>query len=536
MILLCKNKTMKNFFHLSLLVALLTVLPFSCTKTGQDWNSPSFPDDGDEVLYHDAIVLGDRLENPYALENVKSAYVSLYPTKSRDDLSTTDYYVRFLPKDDDQLTLLRNMGLTLVDHPVDYEILREGDYYHDPGIDDQKITWQYAVVPVDFSFPSGIEYEILESCYIAPASDDTKASAIDWNAVEAESFRLTGNADMLAPQTKGESRQPSGYITITDPSANGGQPVGVAGVQVMCNVFVKFSSTYTDEKGFYRIPKSFSANPRYRLVFKNKKGFTIGLNTILFPASVSTLGRHSSSGVDLTVDADSDRKLFRRCVVNNAARDFYMRCGEGDLNIAEPPSNLCFWMFDNLNASSAIMLHHGTVLSGDYETIYFQVLSFVVKLFGPDITLGTKNCSTYKEIADLVNHEMAHACHFARVGKDYWNEYISYIAKCTLQGQDTYGDGTLDGAGRCAVGEMWGYYLQSKMHKDRYGGSNPSFGSQYWFHPQILSSVEDRGIKTSEIFKAIASGVTSTEELRNSLVAAFPGKKNSINQIFNRYE
>lgn len=527
---------MKNFFHLSVSAVLFTVLLTSCTKSAQDNGSPSFPDGGDGVLYHDAIVLGEQLDNPYALENVKSAYVALYPTKSRDDLSTTDYYVRFLPDNDDQLTVLRNMGLTLVDHPVDYEILREGDYYHDPGVDEQKITWQYAVVPVDFRFPTDIKYEILESCYIASQSDDTKASAIDWNAVEAESFRITGNADMLSPATKGGGQQPSGYITITDPSANGGQPVGVAGVQVTCNVFVKFSSTYTDEKGYYRIPKSFSANPRYRLVFKNEKGFTIGVNTILFPASVSTLGKHSSSGVDLAVDATSDRKLFRRCVVNNAARDFYIRCGEGDLNISEPPSNLCFWMFDNLDASSTVMLHHGTVLGGGYETVFFQVLTFIVKMFGPDITLGTQNCASYKEISSLVNHEMAHACHFARVGTNYWNEYILYIAKCALQGQDTYGDGSLDGAGRCAVGEMWAYYLQSRMHKDRYGGANPSFGSQYWFHPQILSSIEDRGIKTSEIFDAIASGVTSTTELRDSLVAAFPGKKNSINQIFNRYE
>lgn len=526
---------MKNFFQLSLLAALLSAFLASCTKSPQEHGSSPFPDDGTDVLYHDAIVLGEKLDNPYAVENVKSAYVALYPTKSRDDIATTDYYVRFLPDNDDQLSVLRNMGLMLVDHPVDYEILREGDYYHDPAVGEQKITWQYAVVPVDFRFPSGIKYEILEDCYIS-SSVGSKSSSVDWAAVEAESFRLTGNGDLLAPGTKGGEEQPSGYITITDPSAYGGQPVGVAGVQVTCNVFVKFSSAYTDERGFYRIPRSFSANPRYRLVFKNEKGFTIGLNSILFPASVSTLGKHSTSGVDLVVDASSDRKLFRRCVVNNAARDFYLRCGEGDLNISEPPSNLCFWIFDNLDASSAVMLHHGTVLNDGYEVVFFQVLSWVAKIFGPDITLGTLNCSTFKDISDLVNHEMAHACHFARVGKDFWDEYIMYIVKCALQGQDTYGDGSLEGAGLCAVGEMWAYYLQSRMHKDKYGGANPSFGSRYWFHPQILSSVEDRGISTSEIFEAIASGVTSSDELRDLLVETFPAKKNSINQIFNRYE
>ena len=89
---------------------------------------------------------------------------------------------------------LTELGLELSDHPFDYQIVREGDYYHDPAIADEKITWQYAVAGKDVEFPEDIRCEILDRCYI-PESDATRAPDIDWDAVERESFRLTGNED-----------------------------------------------------------------------------------------------------------------------------------------------------------------------------------------------------------------------------------------------------------------------------------------------------------------------------------------------------
>ena len=73
---------------------------------------------------HGEIILGNKLENPYSTENVKSAFAALYPTKSVSDIRTTDYYVRFLPETPDQLDMLKEMGLSLIDHPVDYTVLQ----------------------------------------------------------------------------------------------------------------------------------------------------------------------------------------------------------------------------------------------------------------------------------------------------------------------------------------------------------------------------------------------------------------------------
>jgi hypothetical protein len=99
----------------------------------------------------------------------------------------------------------------------------------------------------------------------------------------------------------------------------------------------------------------------------------------------------------------------------------------------------------------------------------------------------------------------------------------------------TYGDGTLDGAGYCEVGEMWGYFLESKMYKDRYGGSFPTFGTSYWFKPQIFRYLYERGIDCSALFAVLDESVTSRSALKNALLLACPSKRDVIEQVFNRY-
>ena len=121
-----------------------------------------------EKVYHGMIELGEKLEDPYTVENMQEALTKLYPTKAgRIDIQATDLYVRFLPADDAQLKRLKALDLYLMDHPMDYRIVREGDYYQDPEVGEEAITWQYAVVPQDFSFPEGIHYELLDECYIS---------------------------------------------------------------------------------------------------------------------------------------------------------------------------------------------------------------------------------------------------------------------------------------------------------------------------------------------------------------------------------
>lgn len=523
---------MKKFSFLFLLAALTVSCDLLdiCRKSGEVVDVT-----GDAL--HGMIVLGEKLEDPYSVDVMTKALASVYPTKSRIPLTPTDLYVRFLPDGQDQFDRLEAMGLQLVDHPVDYRIVREGDYYHDPEIEEGNITWQYTVVGKDFNFPSGIRYEILDECYISDNDPATKADGLDWEEVEREAYRLSGNSDMLA-ETKGgggTTATPEGRITIID-DLKGEDPAGVKGVRVSCNSFVKFASAYTDKDGNYRMSKSFSTDVRYRLVFKNSKGFSIGFNLLLVPASTSSLGKGSPEGVNATIDKYSENKLFTRAVVNNAGYDYYESCIVDDgSRMRTPPGNLRIWLFRGLDCSSAVMLQQGAVIDKSKLASYLGEFASLLKMFLPDITLGLKGAEDFCEIYSTTVHEMAHASHFMQVGKDYWNKYINFIIKSFItSGFVTYGVGTEEDHGYCEVGEMWAYYLENVFYRERYGAEFLS-GTSYWFYPQILMFLDERGIGRYKIFNALTSDITDRDLLEKKLVSLYPECKSMINQAFSRY-
>ena len=524
---------MKPFIAILLASLVMMACSEEKTKIENDYDVP-----GNEKIEHEMIVLGEKMEDPYALKNVEAALESLYPAKAgRIDIGATDLYARFLPKNEEEYETLSDLGLELMDHPVDYRIVREGDYYRDPEVPEDSITWQYAVVGRDFAFPEHIRHEILDQCYISENDPATRGDGIDWNAVERESYRLTGNGSMLCAETKGGKVRPAGRITIVDDKANGGKPFGVAGVKVMCNAFVKFSSAHTDRDGYYEIPKSFSSKVRYRLVFENEKGFAIGFNKVLVKGSSSTLGKSSPEGKDVEITKDSERKLFCRSVVNNSAYEYFERCGEDDLDLNPPPSNVRFWIFQKLDASSAVMMHHGAVLDNSLVAGFLGPYKDLVKMFMPDITLGVEDMDDYSSIYKTVCHELAHASHFSQVKTGYWNKYVEDIVTAFVTGgATTYGDGTESLAGYCEVGEMWAYFLESVMYKDRYGGNIPSFGTSFWFYPQIFRYLNERGLGCSQLLKALTADVHSRNALQTRLCEICPEDRSMIDQVFGRYD
>ena len=520
---------MRLLRHIILLPLLLLL---SCERV----QVPQPPED--DTVYHGMIQLGERLEDPYEVGNVTKAIESLYPSKAgRVGLEPTDIYVRFLPRTEEEYRRLAAAVPSMLDHPVDYRIVREGDYYHDPSVPEGDITWQYAVVPSNFTYPKGIEYEVLHKCYIFEHDDAAtrSSSGIDWQAVERESYRISGNGDMLAPTTKAASA-PSGRITVVDTQFNEGKPFGVAEVLVVCNSFVKFSSAYTDRDGYYAMPVSFTGSPRYRLVFKNRKGFSLGFNLVLMPASVSTLGKGEPEGMDVCVGPSDNSLLFRRCVVNNAAYEFYSRCTPKDLDILPPPEGLVIWIMSMLKGSCAIMMHQGTMVEIPLLSERYGEYMDLLSVFLPDITIGCKDYGdSYSSIYSVTVHELSHASHFVKAGEDYWKEYVRYVLESWVRKGDAYGDGSGEGAGYCELGETWAYFMESTFYKDRYGGGLPDIGTSWWFRPQILRYLYERGLTRGQMYRALKEEVCSMDDFEEELISLYPDRESQIRQVFNRY-
>ncbi|MGN0202023.1 MAG: hypothetical protein ACI399_03855 [Candidatus Cryptobacteroides sp.] len=523
---------MKNFpkmLCLMLVLASCTQEASSPLETGTD--STALPAN---LLYHGEMVLGRQLENPYSVKNIEASLQDLYGTRAAGTIEANCRYVRFLPKDDEQYSRLLELGVDVFDHPLDREILRDGDYWHDPSLSEEEITWQYATVPSDFVCPDDIVHEVLEDCFIPDAATDTRGlEYVDWDSVEANSFRLTGNESLLEavdPATKASKYYPSGRITIVDSGLEAGRrTVGVSGVKVLANTIVKVASAYTDAAGNYTMSTRFSSNPHYRLCFKNSKGFSIGFNLILVPASLSNLGKGSPEGLDATIEAGDGDALFRRCVVNNAAYDYYEKCDrEG---IIPPPSNLRFWILGSLKSSCSLMMHHGALIDIKLVTNYLDIYKTLIRVISPDITIGARNISqNYSALYSTASHELAHASHFQNVGTEYWNTLISYVLQSFLISGSCYGTGNGEYAGYCEISEMWAYYLERNIINQRYDSERAY--PAYWFHPEILDGLEELGLTPSMILASMGRSVTDTDSFKSTLSTAYPSLKSSIQQLF----
>ena len=486
-----------------------------------------------EVVSHGLMELGEKLENPYSVANISDALSELYPTRADAKVSANSLYVRFLPKTVEDFSLLESLGVTLFDYPLDREILTYGDYYHDPSIPEGSISWQYGVVPVGFAFPAGIESEVLEECFIPEEGVQTKGlEGIDWDEVETRSFKATGNGSMLPAPTRAKAKsKPSGRVSIKDDKL--GKEAGVSGVKMVANVFVKVSTVYTDADGKYTFPAKFSARPKYNICFQNKLGFTIGMNLILVPASVSTLGKDDPEGISVKIDSKSDKTLYRRCVVNNAAYDYYQRCSA--TNVTRPPKNLRFWILNKMIPSSALMMHQGAILDNKLVSNFLDAYKVLVQVFSPDITIGSKDKNgKYDDLYAVTSHEMAHASHFANVRSPYWNILATYVLSSYMTTGSCYGTGNGENAGYCEVAEMWAYHVENMIYKERYG-KNPRFGISNWFHPDILTTLEEGGVTRAEICAALKPSVTSFEAFRDELIYVCPAKKSLITSTFKKF-
>ncbi|HOY05646.1 MAG TPA: hypothetical protein PLO67_09620 [Saprospiraceae bacterium] len=240
-------------------------------------------------------VLGSPKNIPYAVNTIRQAYNQVYGT-NLTTLQPNYLYVRFLPQDAEDIGLLLNTELEFWDFPLHREIISLGEKYHDPTVSSPDLTWQYAVVPADFSFPS-VQYEILEPLALVP--EDCKvaqaAFAISQNEYEVPDefvkdpeikngtvdFQLTKDGKDLGgdtPEAPGPGntllnpaacgcalpdnvRKPSGCVTVQDERLGVFDPVRQ--VQVMTSSsrifgFIFHRSTYTNENGCWQINHKYS--------------------------------------------------------------------------------------------------------------------------------------------------------------------------------------------------------------------------------------------------------------------------------------
>ncbi len=311
----------------------------SVVQNNSIYDPPFTPHDDDSI--ERITVLGSQEPNPYLIPNMQQAYLALGYNPNL--AIVTNLYVRFKPTVD-QLAALDSImdaqGLDLFDTPMDYDVTYEGDYYQDPSIPDSLPTWQYAVVPPNFVFPSGITHETLAQIHIPPdnyTAIETEAENIVGgglnNAVQANGtvhpnvpqcnpgyhwdytllqcvpnncppgYLWNGTAcvpancqpgyyfngtscvpyNNIPPAPAPDAHIPQGIITVFDtnlPSLGNGSELPVRKLRVVARRWFKEERVFTDVSGHFLFTKHFKNKVRIIEKFKNADAYIYGIRGV----------------------------------------------------------------------------------------------------------------------------------------------------------------------------------------------------------------------------------------------------------------
>lgn len=287
-------------------IMLCSVFLFGCKKDKETVRPISNPNANHQTSQtqqtepEEKIVLGKQLENPYTIENMGLAYNNIVSNSTArinsgtSPVRVTHYYVRFLPKDWDEYTVLKSDTLLkLYQIPLDYEIATFGNTYQDPTIPEGNPTWQYASIEKDHQFNTSIKHEILEELYI-PELDSTTISNTNLrisgksfaDALVTEAMILTKNYADTVTLNLANARvafNPSGYVAVFDTRL--GKLIPLVGVKMRARRWFDVREAYTDVNGWYQTSG-----------FKNPANYSLIFETPAFDVRSGTFGQATIDG------------------------------------------------------------------------------------------------------------------------------------------------------------------------------------------------------------------------------------------------
>jgi len=281
--------------------------PISQSDVSSEQNNYSGrPNNSDKPDIHTPIVLGEKLENPYKVENMQKAFdyyndvVSNSPLEGKK-IEATHYYIQINPNTLEQLEMLDNLDNSddenvpiLHDYPLDYEILQEGDYYAYPTDENDIFHSAYTLISVDYQFTISVPYVILDEIYEPMEEEyDVETVAIFFAGLKED---LEADGIFIKEQTLpqylinlleepeenpntgnrlfGKRYRPHGCIKIENTDNDDGymvfketntgvmEPLQQAKISIGKSVFWRY--TYTDDNGCFTSPKKYRGKVRIR--------------------------------------------------------------------------------------------------------------------------------------------------------------------------------------------------------------------------------------------------------------------------------
>ena len=352
--------------------------------------------------------LGEQLENPYSVENMRRAWESI-KTKNANDaingeqitITTTHLYLRFKPKTEEELAILtRDPTLILYTYPLDHEITEPGDFYRDPEIPLDQPTYQYTAVPVDKALPKEVEYEVLAELFIPDEdSDDAKEKVASDELVELlveEALLITGNIEKEKVVMRRRKWRPAGRIRVWDDHLQG--YVGLEGVEVRARRWFTTHKGIADAQGNYSCDGRFRRDANYKIKWERHQ----------YSIRKGALGQAKLDGPkkrgDWNVDIKDGRQEYYATIFR-ASHHYYYKDIKG---LRRPPQNT-FW---RPQMKIGARYEENGNIGGDHGQ-WRRVLGILnwINIWDPD--------RLTQQIYATTIHELAHASHWGMGARDF---------------------------------------------------------------------------------------------------------------------
>lgn len=338
-----------------------------------------------------------------AYDNIKS----IYPAESALlTVRPTHQYLKIPIADSLEFEILEAYEtehvLNFFQYPLDYEIISypDGDYGEEIYLP-RYTSLEVGALALD-SFP--LPYEVLADLYLPDTDRGTQLlNTFDdfLDALEEEAFKITNNDTPEEAKVSGFT--PSGYIKFYNIVS--GAYEGTPNVEVRTRRWFTYHSDFTDNNGYYYIPKTYKNKVHYSVKYKNDEA---RINAWAVGTYTAVLEGPKQEG-PWSHNAPQGTKAYLWGAIMRGVYDYHNHLVP-TYNIGPPPNHL------KIRACPESDCGVNTMLNTTFSSPPLVLTPFV---FGEwltnDIKIGNKH-DEFNSLYKTTIHELGHAAHWNLVG------------------------------------------------------------------------------------------------------------------------
>jgi hypothetical protein len=400
--------------------------------------------ENDNRVFDGDLVLGKKINNPYAMTNMKKAS-ELLKNKGKNfsslDLNSNYKYVRILPRNETEYDLINSDStLDVFPYPLDFEISNMGGKYKDKALGDSKYTWLYTTIPSERVLNENLNVELLENLFLPFGNGKKDRYDVTLRNLEKSKLNLLMALEIEAQALTGYNKSskkakvkdwiPSGRVMVYDERMNmngsfqyvpGPGFVPVHGCKVLArkNIFT-VKTGFCNPQGYYSVDGSYNNTTTVDYSIKwdrgefdirdwtNSQAYTAG------PSNSTASWNPSFTKYSTISNGTFSPEGYMNSHVHRGAHVYYYESMHG-LTV-RPPSN---GFFSTRMHIAARMESCNNLLIPDVWECRPHYFNFNSAKGASDVVLPFDlfNSNQYKiahgsNIFATIIHELAHAVHF----------------------------------------------------------------------------------------------------------------------------